>query len=112
MSDNNYIEVTGDDFADKVLSPGQTILVMFSATQSSACQIQEPEVVAISKEYQGRVSFARLNVEGQQSLIEQWHIDGVPTLIFFKDGQEIHRIKGIVMRDKLRRQLEGVLLAN
>lgn len=112
MSDNNYIEVMGDDFAEKVLSPGLTIVVMFSATQSSACQIQEPEVVAISKEYQGRVSFARLNVEGQQALIEQWHIDGVPTLIFFKDGQEIHRIKGIVMRDKLRRQLEGVLLAN
>ncbi|MBA2393577.1 MAG: thioredoxin family protein [Ktedonobacteraceae bacterium] len=112
MSDNNYIEVTGDDFAEKVLSPNQTAVVMFSATQSSACQIQEPEVVAISKEYQGRVSFARLNVEGQQTLIEQWHIDGVPTLIFFKDGQEIHRIKGIVMRDKLRRQLEGVLLAN
>ncbi len=112
MSDNNYIEVTGDDFTEKVLSPNQTVVVMFSATQSSACQIQEPEVVAISKEYQGRVSFARLNVEGQQTLIEQWHIDGVPTLIFFKDGQEIHRIKGIVMRDKLRRQLEGVLLAN
>jgi thioredoxin 1 len=112
MSDNNYIEVTGDDFAEKVLSPSQTVVVMFSATQSSACQIQEPEVVAISKEYQGRVSFARFNVEGQQAFIEQWHIDGVPTLIFFKDGQEIHRIKGIVMRDKLRRQLEGVLLAN
>jgi len=45
-------------------------------------------------------------------LIDQWNIDGVPTLIFFKGGQEIHRIKGIMMRDKLRRQLEGVLLAN
>jgi len=112
MTDNNYIEVTGDDFAEKVLNPNQTIVVMFSAAQSSACQIQEPEVVAISKEYQGRVTFARFNVEGQQELVDQWHVDGVPTLIFFKGGQEIHRIKGIMMRDKLRRQLEGVLLAN
>jgi thioredoxin 1 len=31
-------------------------------------------------------------------------------LIFFKNGQEIYRIKGIVMRDRLRRQVEGVLL--
>ena len=112
MSDNNFIEVTVNDFAEKVVNSAQTVVVMFSAAHSSACEIQEPEVVAISKDYQGRVSFARLNVEGEQTLIDQWNIDGVPTLIFFKGGQEIHRIKGIMMRDKLRRQLEGVLLAN
>ena len=42
----------------------------------------------------------------------EWNIDGIPTLIFFKQGQEINRIKGIIMRDKLRRQIEGVLLAH
>jgi thioredoxin 1 len=109
---DNFIEVTGDDFAEKVLGATETVVVLFEAPQSSACQIQEPEVEAISKEYQGRVTFARLSVDGQQGLIDRWHIDGVPTLIFFKGGQELHRIKGIMMRDKLRRQLEGVLLAS
>ncbi len=109
---DNFIEVTGDDFAEKVLGATETVVVLFEAPQSSACQIQEPEVEAISKEYQGRVTFARLSVERQQGLIDRWHIDGVPTLIFFKGGQELHRIKGIMMRDKLRRQLEGVLLAS
>ena len=62
MSDNNYIEVTGDDFAEKVLNSAQTVVVMFSAAQSSACEIQEPEVVAISKEYQGRVKILNSSI--------------------------------------------------
>lgn len=111
---DSYIEVTKEDFAEKILGTPSTQLVAvnFSSAQSTTCQIQEPEFIAISKEYQGRITFARVNVEGQEEITNQWNVDGVPTLIFFKGGRELHRIKGIMMRDKLRRQIEGVLLAN
>ena len=109
--EDTYITVTSKDFAEKILGSQHMAIVNFSAEQSNACQIQEPEFVAISKEYQGKITFAKLNVEGHGELITQWNIDGVPTLVFFKAGQEIYRIKGIMMRDKLRRLIEGVLLA-
>ncbi|GER89382.1 thioredoxin [Dictyobacter vulcani] len=109
---NNYIEVTPDNFAEKVLQSSQLVVVNFSAEQSNACKIQDPEIEAISTHYQGRATFTRLDVTGQEELTKKWHIEGIPTLIFFKGGNEIHRITGIVMREKLRRQLEGVLLAN
>ncbi|GCE20453.1 thioredoxin family protein [Dictyobacter kobayashii] len=108
---DNYNEVTPDTFAEKVLQASQLVVVNFSAQQSNACKIQEPEIEAISKEYQGRATFTKLDVTGQEDLTNQWKVEGIPTLIFFKSGHEIHRITGIVMRDKLRRQLEGVLLA-
>ena len=107
---DSYIEITAENFAEKVLNSSQIVIVNFSAEQSSACKIQEPEFIALSKEYQDRITFAKANVEGQEELTSRWQVDGVPTLIFFKDGNELHRIKGIVMRDKLRRQIEGVLL--
>ncbi|QBD82105.1 hypothetical protein EPA93_41455 [Ktedonosporobacter rubrisoli] len=109
---DSYIEVTGADFAEKILNAPQMVIVNFATAQSSACQILEPEFAAISKEYQGRILFARLEVENQQELIEQWQIDGIPTLLFFKNGKVIHRNKGIIMRDKLRRLIEGVLLVS
>lgn len=109
---DTYIQVTAEDFAEKVLTVPQMVIVFFSAESSGTCQIQEPEFVAVSKGYQGRVAFVKVNVEGQDDLVGQWHVDGVPTLIFFKGGQELHRVKGIVMRDKLRRQIEGVMLVN
>jgi thioredoxin 1 len=108
---DNYITVTSEDFAEKVLNAPQMVIVNFSASWSSSCQILDPEFEVISKEYQGRVIFAKLDVDQNEELTGQWNVDGVPTLIFFNGGQEINRIKGIVMRDKLRRQVEGALLA-
>lgn len=108
----SYIDVTGQDFDEKVLSAPQLIVVNFSSGRSSSCQIFDPEFAAISKEYQGRVTFAKLDVDANEDVTNQWNVDGIPTVIFFKNGQEINRIKGIVMRDKLRRQVEGTLLAS
>jgi len=108
---DNHITVTSEEFAEKVLNAPQMVIVNFSASWSSSCQILDPEFEAISKEYQGRVIFAKLDVDQNEELTGQWNVDGVPTLIFFNGGQEINRIKGIVMRDKLRRQVEGALLA-
>jgi thioredoxin 1 len=108
----NYIDVSDQDFAVKVLEVEQMVLVDFSAESSAACQIQDPEFEAISKEYQGRAVFARVNTDKNQEVISQWKIEGIPTIIFFKSGREINRIKGIIMRDRLRRQIEGALLAN
>ncbi|MFL5692434.1 MAG: thioredoxin family protein [Ktedonobacteraceae bacterium] len=108
----NYIDVSDQDFAEKVLEVQQMVLVNFSAESSAACQIQDPEFEAISKEYQDRAVFARVNADKNQEVISQWKIEGIPTIIFFKSGREINRIKGIIMRDRLRRQIEGALLAN
>ena len=108
----NYIDVSDQDFAEKVLEVQQMVLVNFSAESSAACQIQDPEFEAISKQYQGRAVFARVNTDKNQEVISQWKIDGIPTIIFFKSGREINRIKGIIMRNRLRRQIEGALLAN
>ncbi len=108
---DNYIDVTQQDFAEKVLNSPQMVIVNFSAPWSSSCQILDPEFEAVSKQYHERVTFAKLNVDQNEELVSRWNIDGVPTLVFFKGGQEINRIKGIVMREKLRRQIEGTLLA-
>jgi thioredoxin 1 len=109
---DSYFDVSDEDFIEKVIQAPQMVLVNFSTDTSAACQIQDPEFEAISKEFQGRVSFARLNADKHGEIISQWKIDGIPTILFFKGGREINRIKGIMMRERLRRQIEGALLAN
>ena len=112
MANSYYIDVTSEDFSEKILRSPLLAIVNFSAQQASASKILEPEFEAISKEYQDRALFAKLDVTGQDEFVRQWNIEGVPTIVFFKSGQEIYRIKGIMMRDKLRRQIEGALLAS
>lgn len=104
--------VSNQDFAEQVLQAPQMVIVNFSSAGSSSCQIFEPEFAAISQEYQDRVTFARVDVDSNEELVQRYTIDGIPTLVFFKDGQEIYRIKGIVMRERLRRQVRGALLVN
>jgi len=108
----NYIEVTGQDFAEKVLNAPQMVLVNFSTEQVGACKIQNPEFEAVSKEYRGSVTFAKLDTDTNSDITGQWNVEGVPTIIFFKGGKEINRIKGIMMRERLSRQIKGALLAN
>jgi thioredoxin 1 len=113
--DDSYKNITSQDFPAQVLQAEQMVIVNFSSDKSGACQIFDPEFAAISKEYEGRVTFRRLNLdelEKDDPLVKDWNIDGIPTVIFFKQGHEINRIKGVVMREKLRRQIEGVLLAH
>ncbi len=109
---DNYIEVTRENFSEQVLQAPQLVIVNFSREQSVACQIQDPEFEAVSKDFPDRITFARLNIQGQNDFTNQWHVDSVPTLIFFKDGHEVYRTTGIVMRHKLRRRIEGLLLVN
>ncbi|HEU5381064.1 MAG TPA: thioredoxin domain-containing protein [Ktedonobacteraceae bacterium] len=106
------IPVNNQNFVEKVLQAPQMVVVNFFSDRSNSCQIFEPEFAAIGQEYQGRVTFARVDVDSNEELTNQQKVDGIPTLLFFKNGQEIHRIKGIVMRDKLRRQVEGALLVS
>ena len=106
----NYTNVGSQDFAEKILQAPQMVVVNFSSDKSDSCQLFEPEFASISQEYQGQVTFARVDVDNNAELITKYNVDGIPTLLFFKGGQEINRIKGIVMRDKLRRQVAGALL--
>jgi thioredoxin 1 len=109
---DNYIQITRESFSEQVLQAPHLVIVNFSREQSIACQIQDPEFEAVSKDFLDRIIFARLNIEGQNDFTNQWHVDSVPTLIFFKDGREVYRIIGVVMRQKLRRKIEGLLLVN
>ena len=109
---SGFINISSQDFPEQVLQAEQMVLVDFSSDKSNACQIFDAEFSAVGNEYQGRVTFARLNIDSETSLISEWKITGIPTVIFFKNGQEINRINGIVMRQKLRKQIEGTLLAH
>ena len=59
----SYIDVTSQNFPEQVLNAQQMVIVDFSSDRSSSCQIFNPEFAAVSAEYQGRVTFAKLDVD-------------------------------------------------
>jgi thioredoxin 1 len=66
-----------------------------------------PTFEAMSDEYKGKVTFAKLNTDDNMETPSRLGIQGIPTMILFKGGQEVGRIVGLVRRDILQRKLES-----
>lgn len=81
------LEVTGRNFEKEVLQAKTPVLVDFWAAWCGPCRMLSPTVEELSKEYEGRVKFAKVNVDEERELSARFGIMSIPTLILFKNGK-------------------------
>jgi thioredoxin 1 len=67
-----------------------------------------PTFERLAGEYAGKITFAKLNTDDNQSTPSRLGIQGIPTMIVFQGGREVDRIVGLVHGDVLKRHLENV----
>ena len=92
---SNLFIVSDQDFEAKVLRSGQPVVVNFSAVSwCPACRALAPVYQRLSADYQGKLGFAKIDIDENVDFPARYGIQAAPTLIFFKDGQEIERIIG------------------
>ena len=92
MSENT-ITLNDSNFNDQIT--GETpILVDFWAEWCGPCRLVAPVLDEIAKEYQGKISIGKLNVDENPRLSGSFDVMSIPTLILFKDGVEKKRIIG------------------
>jgi thioredoxin 1 len=106
---NSYVQITDQTFADTVLKAETPAVVDFWAPWCRPCLVMAPTFEALSGEYQGKMVFAKLNTDDNQMTAGRFGIQGIPTLIFFRDGREVDRIVGVVSRDVFKRHIDSVL---
>jgi thioredoxin 2 len=68
-----------------------------------------PILVALAGKYAGRVKIAKLNVDQNPITASKYHIQSVPTLLFFKNGQIINRLAGGYPKEEIEKQLLTIL---
>ncbi|WP_405793464.1 thioredoxin family protein [Streptomyces sp. NBC_01506] len=81
------IDVTDADFEAKVVKGAGPVLAVFRAEWSSVCQALDPVLVDVAKEYSGRVTIARLDIDESPETTQKYNITGIPTLHVFKEGK-------------------------
>ncbi|MDQ7028954.1 MAG: thioredoxin [Ardenticatenia bacterium] len=101
------VPVTDATFADFVRSG--VALVDFWADWCGPCHMIAPAVDALAREYAGRVRVGKLNVDQNPRTPARFGIQGIPTLIIFRDGRPVQRIVGVQSLPALRRYLDDVL---
>jgi thioredoxin-like negative regulator of GroEL len=60
----------------------------------------------LAKEYDDRIVFAKVDVENNKDLANQFNIKSIPTMVFFKKGKEWDRLSGVKGRAELNKILE------
>lgn len=91
---------TNDEFIS-FTKDNKLALVDFSATWCGPCKQLTPKVEELSQEMTN-ISFGKVDIEILASVAEEFNIEGVPTLVLFKDGKEVDRQVGAIGKTALK----------
>lgn len=103
------LEITNDNFKEKVLDTKGVALIDFWAEWCGPCRLIGPVVEELSKEYDGKATIGKLNVDENRDVAAQYGIMSIPTLLFFKDGQLIDKHVGVASKGDLKKKLDAAI---
>jgi thioredoxin 1 len=99
-------EVTDTNWQSEILESDKPVLVDFWAEWCGPCRMIAPTIDALAEEFNGRAVVAKMDVDKNMNVPQQYGIRGIPTLILFKNGQEQERIIGAVSREAIAKVIE------
>lgn len=103
------IELTSSKWETEVLNSKGIVMVDFWAPWCGPCRIIAPTIEEIANEYAGKVKVAKLNTDENPDIATRYGIMGIPTIMFFKDGQRVDQIVGVVPKSVLKSKLDSLL---
>lgn len=101
----NVIEITQDSF-DAVKKDHSKLVVDCWAAWCGPCRMMSPVIDKLADDYQGKVSFGKLNVDQNQKAAQQFKVMAIPTLLFFKDGELVDQSVGLVPKEEIEARIK------
>jgi thioredoxin 1 len=106
---DNIINVNHDSFQKAVLDSQKPVLVDFWAPWCGPCRAVAPVIEELTKDYEGKIEFTRLNVDEAPFVASKYGIMSIPTLLVFKGGKPVQQAIGYHPKDQLKKLLDSAL---
>ena len=103
------IAVNDSNFEEVVLKAEHPVLVDFLAEWCGPCKMMLPIVEEISKEFEGKITVAKVDVDSSQGTAAKFGIRNIPTILFFKGGSVVDKQVGAVPKNSLVEKINKLL---
>src|SRR5262245_9295373 len=108
-ADDKPVTVTDATFADQVERSPVPVLLDLWAPWCGPCRMVAPVLEELASEMAGRVRVAKLNVDENPRTAARFKVQGIPTLLAIKNGQEVDRMVGVQPKAEILRRLQQLV---
>ena len=99
-------ELMTHDFESEVIASDKPALVDFWASWCNPCKMMAPIFAEAEAEIGDKIKFFKVNVEEEHKLAQLYGIMSIPTLVLFKEGEEVLRLSGVRPKEALIAEIE------
>lgn len=105
---SNLLNVNSSNFEDTVLNSDKPVVVDFWAEWCGPCKVLGPVLEEISGEIGSKANIVKLNVDESRDLAQKYGIRGIPTMMFFKNGQVVTTLVGVQPKDVIIKSINAL----
>ena len=103
------VDLTSTEWDSEVLQSSGLFMVDFWAVWCGPCRMIAPTIEELAKEYAGKIKVGKLNTDENPEVATKYKIMGIPTVMFFKDGQKVDQVVGAVPKPQLKAKIDSLL---
>ncbi|MCX6718526.1 MAG: thioredoxin [Candidatus Staskawiczbacteria bacterium] len=101
-----------EEFEKEINSTGKFVLVDFFATWCGPCQVLGPILEKLSESFEGKIVFAKADVDNVPKTAQKFSVEKIPTVILFKEGKVVSGFVGLMPENSIKEWLENILTKN
>ena len=101
------VQLTDTNFEEEIKEG--LVFVDFWAEWCGPCRMVGPVVDELSKDYEGKAVIGKVNVDNNPDTAGEYGIRNIPTILFFKNGEVVDKVVGVVPKEQLAKKLESLI---